>query len=417
MELKPGYKQTEVGMTPEDWEVKSLGQISRPVRGGSPRPAGDPRYFNGSFIPWLTVAGLTNIPESQLVVSETESCLTREGALHSRTLEQGTLIISNSGATLGVAKILGMRCCANDGIAALLNLSKDIYAPFLTHYINTKTEYLRDVVATGNGQPNLNTTLIANVKFCYPPTKAEQKAIADALSDADALIESLEQLIAKKRDIKQGAMQKLFIKKEADVIRSLAEISTLKGRIGWQGLKQAEFTTNSDEPFLITGMNFKDGAIRWDEVYHVSEERYEIAKEIQLKTGDVLMTKDGTIGKVLYIDVIPYPGKASLNSHLLVFRPIRESYFPKYLYYQLLSKRFTDFIELSKSGSTFFGISQAAVGRYPVLLPNLSEQIKIATLLSDMDAEIDMVETKLAKARQLKQGMMQQLLTGRIRLI
>lgn len=118
----------------------------------------------------------------------------------------------------------------------------------------------------------------------------------------------------------------------------------MKGRIGWQGLNQTEFTTNNDEPYLITGMNFKNGAIRWDEVYHVSDERYEIAKEIQLKSGDVLMTKDGTIGKLLYVDYIPYPHKASLNSHLLVFRPLNNSYNPKYLYYHLFSPYFSNIL-------------------------------------------------------------------------
>jgi type I restriction enzyme S subunit len=100
-----GYKQTEAGVIPEDWEVKSANQIGTPVRGASPRPAGDPRYFNGSYIPWLTVAALTNIPASQLVVTETATYLTEEGSLHSRTLSPGALIIANSGATSSYPKI------------------------------------------------------------------------------------------------------------------------------------------------------------------------------------------------------------------------------------------------------------------------------------------------------------------------
>ena len=332
-------------------------------------------------------------------------------------MTEGTLIIANSGATLGVAKLLGITCCANDGIAALQSLSENVSPLFLIHYINTKTEYLRSVVATGNGQPNLNTEPIGNFKIPLPPAKPEQEAIAEVLSDADALIEGLEGLIAKKLELKQGAMQELLQVRDCDEVKPLAEVSSLKGRIGWQGLKQTEFTTNEDEPFLITGMNFKDGAIRWDEVYHISEERYKIAKDIQLEPDDVLMTKDGTIGKMLYVDAIPYPGKASLNSHLLLFRPIHNSYHPKYLYYQMTSKRFKDFIELNKSGTTFFGISQAAVSTYPVLLPRMDEQKRIADTLSDMDAEIAGLEAKLDKARQVKQGMMQDLLTGRIRLV
>ncbi len=149
-----------------------------------------------------------------------------------------------------------------------------------------------------------------------------------------------ELLTGKKRlpefDKKQGYKQTEVGIFPADwEIVPLKNISSMYGRIGWQGLKQSEFTMNADQPFLITGMNFKDGEIRWDEVYHIPNERYEIAKEIQLQIGDVLMTKDGTIGKILYVDHIPHPSKASLNSHLLVFRPLNKKYIPKFLFYQL----------------------------------------------------------------------------------
>ena len=233
----------------------------------------------------------------------------------------------------------------------------------------------------------------------------------------DALIASLDRLLSKNRDLKNALMQELMRQPPNDSIRELGEVSTLKGRIGWQGLKQTEFTNNLDHPFLITGMNFRDGAIAWDEVYHVSEERYSLAPEIQLKPGDVLMTKDGTIGKLLYVDAIPYPGKATLHSHLLLFRPIKGSYRSKYLYYQLASRRFQDFVELNKSGTTFFGLSQRAVEKYPILLPPLDEQEPIALTLSDIDSQLFSLEQKLAKVRLLKQGMMQELLTGRIRLV
>jgi len=199
-------------------------------------------------------------------------------------------------------------------------------------------------------------------------------------------------------------------------VKGFKEISFMKGRIGWQGLKQSEFTMNSDEPFLITGMNFKDGDIRWDEVYHVSEERYQVAKEIQLKVDDILMTKDGTIGKLLYVKYIPHPNKATLNSHLLVFRPINRSYVPLYLYYNLSSPFFIGHIELHKSGTTFFGISQESVSKYNVLLPPIREQTAIANALSDVDVLISSLEKLIAKKQAIKTATMQQLLTGKKRL-
>jgi type I restriction enzyme S subunit len=208
MGVKPGYNQTEVGVIPEAWDVKQIGDLGSVVRGGSPRPAGDPRYFNGNFIPWLTVAALTNIPEHELRVTETAGFLTKEGSKHSRTLDSGTLIIANSGATLGVAKLLGLTCCANDGIAAIINqrLGEKL---FVCYYFNSQTKHLREVVASGNGQPNLNTALIREILIPFPPPP-EQRAIVGALSSVDALLGALDELIAKKRDLKRAAMQQLL---------------------------------------------------------------------------------------------------------------------------------------------------------------------------------------------------------------
>ena len=143
-----------------------------------------------------------------MTVSETVGFLTEEGSKHSRTLPDGTFIIANSGATLGVAKLLGVTCCANDGIAAIINQRLGD-KPFICFFVNTKTKHLRDVVETGNGQPNLNTGLIRGIAIPFPPP-SEQRAIAAALSDVDALLDSLDRLIAKKRNIKQAAMQQLL---------------------------------------------------------------------------------------------------------------------------------------------------------------------------------------------------------------
>ena len=172
-------------------------------------------------------------------------------------------------------------------------------------------------------------------------------------------------------------------------IKKFSAISYMKGRIGWQGLKQTEFTKNQDEPFLITGMNFQNGTIRWDEVYHIPLDRYDEAPEIQLKNSDVLITKDGTIGKLLFVNDIPYPHKASLNSHLLVLRPLNKAYEPRYIYFQLQSLPFKHHVELTKTGTTFFGITQEAMGNYKTILPSSAEQTAIASYLDRKTAEID----------------------------
>lgn len=189
--------------------------------------------------------------------------------------------------------------------------------------------------------------------------------------------------------------------------KSLKDICYIKGRIGWQGLRKDEFI--SEGPYLITGINFDRGKIIWNECYHITNERYEQAPEIQLKVGDVLMTKDGTIGKLLYVDNLP--DKASLNSHLFVMRPINDSFISKYFYYHLQSEKFKKYIDNNKTGSTMPAITQAAMEKYKLILPPLEEQEKIASILSTVDEQIDNVEALIKKNKELKKGLMQTLLT------
>ena len=127
--------------------------------------------------------------------------------------------------------------------------------------------------------------------------------------------------------------------------------SYIKGRIGWQNLRADEFTDCG--PYLVTGMHFENGGVDWNACYHITEDRYALAPEIQLQEDDVLVTKDGSIGKIAFIDSLP--GPASLNSHLLVIRPLGGSYSARYLYHLLSSEAFRSFIRHEQRGTTFFG--------------------------------------------------------------
>ena len=420
MEVRPGYKQTEVGILPDDWDVLTLGELGTVVRGGSPRPAGDPRFFNGNYIPWLTVAALTTVPDHQLHISETFGFLTEEGSKRSRTLDIGTLIIANSGATLGVAKLLDVQCCANDGIAAILN-RKNGDDEFLCHYINSQTKKLREDIATGNGQPNLNTGIIRGIAVPFPQEE-EQRAIAAALSDVDALLDGLDRLIAKKRDLKQATLQQLltgqmrlpgFVGEWAPL--NFARCSHLKARIGWQGLTTAEYRSTGSF-HLVTGTDFSAGRIDWATCPFVAADRYEQDRNIQLRINDVLVTKDGTIGKVAFVDNLP--GPATLNSGVFVIRPKDSAYHPRFLYFILASTVFEGFLRKLAAGSTISHLYQKDFVSFEFLAPtSVDEQAAIARVLSDMDAELAALEARRDKTRALKQGMMQELLTGRTRLV
>jgi len=420
MEVKKGYKQTEVGVIPVDWKVRPIREISNPVRGGSPRPAGDPRFFDGKFIPWLTVAALTNIPSSQLKVSHTDSCLTEEGSLRSRILYPGTLILANSGATLGVAKILGIKCCANDGIAALLNFNATVSKTYLVHYINTRTQYLRDVVATGNGQPNLNTDLIGNFKLPLPPTLAEQEAIAGALSDADAWIESLEQLIAKKRQIKQGAMQELLTGKrrlpgfsgkwQTKLLGDVAEVKT--GPFG-SALHEGDYKTTGTP--IITVEHLGEFGVEHENLPLVSDSDCRRLQAYTLELGDIVFSRVGSVDRNALIR--PEEVGWLFSGRLLRVRIKLKSISSPFLSYQFHGESFISSVRSVAVGQTMACLNTQILKGILIRLPSLAEQTAIATVLSDMDTEIESLESKLAKASEIKQGMMQELLTGKIRLI
>jgi type I restriction enzyme S subunit len=256
---------------------------------------------------------------------------------------------------------------------------------------------------------------LAAFKIPIPPTNTEQIIIANTLNDADALITALEKLINKKQAIKQGAMQELLRPKEVWKENILGDTATLKARIGWQGLTTGEYR-NTGDYYLITGTEFKNGLINWAKCFYVDQDRYKQDKNIQVKENDILVTKDGTIGKIAIIKSVPKP--ATLNSGVFVIRPINNSFDPIFFYYLLLSNIFLDFLSQLSAGSTIIHLYQKDFVTFKYMVPDtIEEQIRIATILSDMDAEIETLEQKLAKYKLIKQGMMQNLLTGKIRLI
>lgn len=184
--------------------------------------------------------------------------------------------------------------------------------------------------------------------------------------------------------------------------------SYMKGRIGWQGLTADEFI--DEGPYLVTGTDFERGRVCWDRSYHISEKRYNEAVPIQLKVGDLLVTKDGTIGKLAYIDELP--GKASLNSHLLVIRPVGGKYINRFLYWVLGSPVFQGYYELVSYGSTMDSLSQEKIGEFEFYAPPIDEQRAIAAFLdaecAKIDSIIDDLEKQLEVLKKLKKSIITQ---------
>ena len=423
MEVRPGYKQTDPGVTPEDWEVKPLEDVFSLKHGF----AFSSNYFSNAG-PVVLTPGNFRL-EGGLYFEDRNT--KRYSGIYSpkMTFSRGDLLIVMTDLTPD-CNLLGKPAFVENDEVILHNqrigkvVFKDTSAePHFLFYLLLSTHYLSRIreQATGSTVRHTSNKSIYSIQLAWP-LPSEQRAIAEALTDVDALLAALDRLIAKKRDLKLATMQQLLIGKkrlpgfqgEWETL-NLSEDSTLKARIGWQGLTTAEYL-KSGEYYLVTGTDFTNGRIAWSGCCFVAHERYTQDRNIQLRPKDILLTKDGTIGKVGFIDHLP--GPATLNSGVFVIRPKDVAYEPKFLYYVLTSRIFDEFLVKLQAGSTIFHLYQKDFVSFSFLAPaTISEQIAIAEVLSDMDAELAALEQRRKKTRALKQGMMQELLTGRVRLV
>ena len=193
------FKTTKLGKLPNEWEALPINELCNVVRGSTPRPARDPKYFNGDYVPWITVGEVTK--DTWPFLQQTRTGLTEEGARFSRYLTPGTVILTNSGVTLGVPKLLKVGGCANDGIAAFQEVSQRLASLYLYYVLSAMTDAFQSRIARGVGQPNLNTSLIGDTLIPLP-SREEQGEIADVLYSSDCRIAAESRYVEKLRCLK-----------------------------------------------------------------------------------------------------------------------------------------------------------------------------------------------------------------------
>lgn len=408
-----GFKHTEVGLIPEDWELPALDTISKVI---DPHPSHRAPKIDHSGIPFVGIGDLDK--EGNIIGKKLRLVPNEIFYEHQKRYNLKDNLIG-LGRVASIGKVVKLKDTVDPyTISPTLGIIKPESVDYNYLVQILKTDFVEDQfkkVMSGSTRSSVGMIVLRLLLIPLPPTKTEQTAIATALNDTDALITALEKLIAKKKAIKQGAMQELLRPKEGWIEKNLGKSATLKARIGWQGLTTAEYK-ETGEYFLITGTDFKNGFIDWQNCVYVEKLRYDQDNNIQIKPNDVLVTKDGTIGKVAFINEVPKP--ATLNSGVFVIRPIGNSFHPKFFYYILLSEHFAKFLGQLSAGSTINHLYQKDFVSFDFWTPKtIDEQKEISEILFDMDSEIEELEQKLAKQKQIKQGMMQVLLTGKIRLV
>jgi type I restriction enzyme S subunit len=414
-EVREGYKKSRLGIIPDDWKVAQLKKVAYINMGSSPSSS----TYNEDEIGLPFFQG--NADFGYMYPKATQWCSEPQ-----KVAEKNDVLISVR-APVGELNIAPYECCIGRGLAALTGRKAD--TKYLFYYLKQHNKLLESF-SQGSTFSAITKKVLSNFSILVP-SLAEQQKIATILSSVDTAIEKTVAIIDKTKELKQGLMQELltkgighnefkkirlgvkeyYIPKEWTTI-SIKDSTYLKGRIGWHGLTTDEYNKEGQH-YLVTGTDFNNGKINWENCYYVDKERYDKDPNIQLKKDDVLLTKDGTIGKVAY--VYDLPKKSTLNSGIFVLRPLENAYEPKYLYWILNSYFFEVFVEMLSAGSTISHLYQKDLNEFEFPLPPLAEQQKIASILSSVDNKIEKKIEQKQKLEELKKGLMQQLLTGQKR--
>lgn len=423
-----------IGEIPNKWNIKKIKHISN--------VHSSVRIFEDEYkdqgIPFFRTKEIVELANNKEISLELYISEDKYKTFRSKKVEKGDLLISSIG-TIGEVWISdGRDFWYKDGNITQIDRNPNFVSNYLRYLISSNIfiENIKFYESTTTISA-LTIEKIKEVKFPLPDKK-EQQAIADFLDEKcekiDKVIGEIEEQIQVLEDYKKSLITETVTKgldknvpmknsgvdyigkipEKWNIIR-LKHFSYRKGRIGWQGLSSDEFI--DEGPYLVTGTDFKDGEVQWDRCYHISQKRYNEAWQIQLKIGDLLVTKDGTIGKLAYIHFLP--DNASLNSHLLLIRPLKNKYTNKFLYWVLSSQLFKTYYELASTGAIMDSLSQEKIGNFSFAIPEIDEQKQIADYLDKeckkIDKTINDKKEQLETIKEYKKSLIYEYVTGKKR--
>ena len=415
MGMKQGYKQTDIGLIPEDWDAVPLLSKCDLLNGLTYTP--DDVVNNG-----LLVLRSSNIQHSKLVFLD--------NVFVNLTVDKKQLVKKND-----------IIICVRNGSANLIGkcakAEKDYnatFGAFMAVLRGVNNDYIYQILQQGTIQKLINknsdSTInqitngdFKSIKILFPAHKNERSRIAEALSDVDELIASLEKLIEKKKALKQGVMQELLTGKRRLPGFSgewiTLKVESIVSRFATGLNPRQNFKLNSGgENYYVTIKNFKDGVLflddNCDKIDDVALQR--INERSDLKKDDLLFSSIGRIGDAYLIRETPT--NWNINESVFALRPNRNIISPQMLFWLLTSENTTRKLVESTTGSTLKSIKLSHLKEIECTFPkDIEEQEAITSILFDLECEIERFEKKLLKNRRIKSGIMSELLTGRIRLV
>lgn len=414
MELMAGYKQTELGSIPSDWEMCTFGEVITGFSSGATPYRGIIEYYKGN-IRWITSGELNYNTITDTIEKITDEAVKRTNLkLH----PSGTFLIAITGleaeGTRGSCAFVGAPSTTNQSCMALYPIKSKLDTKFLYHYYCWQGNNLALKYCQGTKQQSYTAGIAKKLPIILPPL-SEQQAISEVLSDTDNLIQALEKLIAKKRLVKQGAMQDLLISKEGWEEKTIKEVTNKF--IDYRGVtpKKLGMEWGDGEILALSANNVVMGFIdKSKECYYGSETLYKKwMRNGDCSKGDILITMEAPLGNIAFI---PDDNKYILSQRTVLIKP-NDQIIKEYFRYYLMSQIFQTKLKENATGSTAQGIQRKKLEQITVCFPkSLDMQKSISKTLLDIDSEIELLVTKLSKYKQLKQGLMQNLLTGKMRL-
>lgn len=393
---------------PNDWNVITLGDYAQIFRGGSPRPIQAFLTTSDQGINWIKIG---DVGAGEKFIESTEEKIIPEGVSRSRMVYKGDLILSNS-MSYGRPYIMNIEGCIHDGWLVIQKYDRLFNREYLYYALSsdlTMRQYV--AMAAGSSVQNLNKEKVSKVVLPCPKI-SEQKKIAEVLSSIDALIVELQKLIRKKKDIRQGAMQMLLTGKTRMPGYNGNFVKVSLGELGSLSKTSINPSQEPKRIFEEYSMSAFDAGEKPNQMLG----EFMLSSRIRISPDTLLFNKlNVRQRRVWYIR--DCDEKAVCSSEFLPYKSDKINL--SFLKQLLLTDKVTQDFEDMSSGTSNSQqrITPADFLKYEISIPSLREQEEIAVVIEDMDLEIKKLEAKLSKYQKVKQGMMEELLTGRVRLV
>jgi len=416
--IKDGYKKSEIGVIPEDWEVTQLKNIGSIVTGNTPKTSKQEFYKDGTRL-WVSPSDLGKVKE----IKETNSRLSELGFLKTRILPAKSILVTCIGSTIGKIGIASEELSTNQQINSII-CNDENNPDFYYYVLSQMKDYIQKLAGT-QAVPLLNKTDFSMIKIPLPPLP-EQKRIAEILSTVDGKIALVDEQIEKAEELKKGLMQKLL----SEGIGHTAFKDSELGRIpeSWEVVKLGECIIGKGQYGInAAAVDFDENLPTYLRITDIDENgkfiktknksvETEDIETFSLEEGDIVFARTGnTTGKTYLYN--PNDGELIFAGFLIRFKPNQDILDSRFLKYFTETPFYWKWVKVSSSRTGQPGINGNEYGHMPLFFPPLQEQKQIAEILSTADEKLETLREKKGEYEELKKGLMQKLLSGKVRTV